>query len=82
MSTVLHLLPTLTAGEVALVRALANHAQLFVNVGFTGDAEVDNATVAEYGRADIIVPADTDVEPSLAGASSARAIPTTKYVPP
>ncbi|GAB3034207.1 PD-(D/E)XK nuclease family protein [Mycobacterium bourgelatii] len=67
VSTVLHLLPTLTAGEVALVRALANHAQLFVNVGFTGDAEVDNATVAEYGRADIIVPADTDVEPSLAG---------------
>ena len=44
----IHLLPKFTSGEIALVRAPADNAQLLVNVGITGDAEADEATAAAY----------------------------------
>lgn len=39
---VIHLMPTFTAGEQALVKALAHQGQLIVNVALTGDAGVDD----------------------------------------
>lgn len=63
---VVQLLPTLTAGELAFLHALADQFQLSINIGLTGDAEADHATVAAYQRANITVPTDLAVEPPLA----------------
>ena len=63
---IIHLVPTFTSGEAALVRALADRGRLLVNVGVTGDPEADDATVAAHRRAGISVTTGDDIEPPLA----------------
>ena len=63
---VIHLLPKFTSGEIALVRAPADNAQLLVNVGITGDAEADEATAAAYRRAGVTVSIDDGIPLPLA----------------
>ena len=63
---IIHLVPTFTSGEAALVRALADRGRLLVNVGVTGDPEADDATVAAHRRAGISVTTGGDIEPPLA----------------
>ena len=63
---IIHLLPDLTAGETALLQALAIERQLLVNVGVTGDADADGPVLAAYARADITQSNTTSVEPPCA----------------
>lgn len=62
---IVHLLSAFTAGEAALVNALAGVGQVMVNVGITGDADVDDATVALHQLAGVPVPQHNPVTQPL-----------------
>ena len=62
---VIHLLPSFTVGEAALVKALADGGQLTVNVGITGVPDVDGTTAEAYELAGISLPQHDPVTPPL-----------------
>lgn len=63
---ILHLVPSLTAGEASLVRALSDDSRLTINVGLTGDADVDSATASAFDLAGIALPQGDPVAPPCA----------------
>lgn len=62
---IVHLLSSFTAGEAALVNALAAQGQLVVNVGTTGDPDVDDATDTVHQLAGVSVPQHNPVTQPL-----------------
>lgn len=60
----IHLLPELSANETAFVHALAVATEVRINVGLTGDVDVDEATVSAYLRAELRVPPRPVASPS------------------
>lgn len=63
---VLHLLSSFTAGEAALVTALAKVGQLMVNAGLTGEPDVDQTTIAAHQLAGVEVPQHEPIPQPLA----------------
>lgn len=64
---VVHLLQELSPAGASLLRSLARHQAVPVNVGVTGDAEADQAVLAAHARAGISVD-DNQVHPPTASA--------------
>ncbi|MCZ0732516.1 PD-(D/E)XK nuclease family protein [Mycolicibacterium iranicum] len=63
---IVHLMSSFTAGESALVNTLATVGQMVVNVGITGDPDVDDATVTVHQLAGVAVPQHDPVTRPLA----------------
>ena len=47
---IVHLLPEITAGQAALMHALAKKSRLVINIGLTGSDDSDAPVLASYGR--------------------------------